>query len=78
LSKQQAFSITTVYKAYSELEVMGWIEARTKSGYYVKQPPRQSYAWQRNLEELTDMERLAQMKWPPKSYKNLAEENIFS
>lgn len=33
--KQQSLSISTIYKAYVELEMMGLIEARPKSGYYV-------------------------------------------
>lgn len=39
LSRQQGVSISTAYKAYAELENMGMIEARTKSGYYVKFSP---------------------------------------
>jgi len=39
LSQQQGISISTAYKAYAELENMGMIEARTKSGYYVKFSP---------------------------------------
>jgi len=35
LHRQSAVSISTVYKAYTELETMGLIEARPKSGYYV-------------------------------------------
>ncbi|MGZ3749871.1 MAG: aminotransferase-like domain-containing protein [Mucilaginibacter sp.] len=36
LSQEQGISISTAYKAYVELENMGLIEARPKSGYYVK------------------------------------------
>jgi DNA-binding transcriptional MocR family regulator len=36
LSEEQQISISTAYKAYVELENMGLIEARPKSGYYVK------------------------------------------
>jgi DNA-binding transcriptional MocR family regulator len=39
LSRQQGISVSTAYKAYAELENMGVIEARTKSGYYVKFSP---------------------------------------
>ncbi len=35
LHKQSNLSISTVYKTYLELETMGLIEARPKSGYYV-------------------------------------------
>src|SRR4030095_9268797 len=76
LSKQQGISITTVYKAYSELEVIGLIEARTKSGYYVKLNPRQSYAVAKELRELTDMGAIGADEMATEVYKNLAEENI--
>lgn len=36
LSLEQGISMSTSYKAYVELENMGMIEARPKSGYYVK------------------------------------------
>jgi DNA-binding transcriptional MocR family regulator len=36
LSEEQHISISTAYKAYVELENIGLIEARPKSGYYVK------------------------------------------
>lgn len=36
LSKEQGISLTTAYQAYGELEIKGFIEARPKSGYYVK------------------------------------------
>lgn len=36
LSKEQGISMSTAYKAYCELEQRGFIEARTKSGYYVR------------------------------------------
>jgi len=39
LSREQGISVSTAYKAYSELEIMGLVEARPKSGYYVKFTP---------------------------------------
>jgi DNA-binding transcriptional MocR family regulator len=36
LSQEQGISISTAYKAYTELENRGMIEARPKSGYYVR------------------------------------------
>lgn len=39
LSREQGISISTAYKAYVELENMGMIEARPRSGYYVKFSP---------------------------------------
>ena len=35
LHKQSNLSISTIYHAYVELEAMGLVEARPKSGYYV-------------------------------------------
>jgi DNA-binding transcriptional MocR family regulator len=39
LSREQGISISTAYKSYVELENMGMVEARPKSGYYVKFSP---------------------------------------
>src|SRR5665811_729066 len=36
LSQEQGISLSTAFKAYTELESMGIIEARPKSGYYIK------------------------------------------
>ncbi|RXK85640.1 aminotransferase-like domain-containing protein [Filimonas effusa] len=41
LSKEQGISLTTAYQAYGELETKGLIEARPKSGYYVRFSPSQ-------------------------------------
>ena len=38
-SIEQGISLTTAYKAYSELEMNGLIEARPKSGYFVRYTP---------------------------------------
>ena len=36
LSQRESVSIATVTAAYSLLEQRGWVEAKPKSGYYVK------------------------------------------
>jgi DNA-binding GntR family transcriptional regulator len=36
LSKEQGISLSTAYKAYAELENKGIVEARAKSGYFVR------------------------------------------
>ncbi len=41
LSREQGISISTAFKAYSALEMKGLVEARPKSGYYVKFTPRE-------------------------------------
>ncbi|MGB0521934.1 MAG: PLP-dependent aminotransferase family protein [Flammeovirgaceae bacterium] len=40
LSKEQGVSMSTAYQAYVELEKKGLIEARPKSGYYVRFSPK--------------------------------------
>src|SRR5436190_17526985 len=40
LSRQHRVSVSTVLQAYFWLENKGWIEARPKSGFYVKVPLR--------------------------------------
>lgn len=40
LSRQKRVSISTVLQAYFRLENQGWIEARAKSGFYVRTPLR--------------------------------------
>lgn len=42
MSKQQRVSISTVLKAYLELENQGLIESRPQSGYYVRRPDLES------------------------------------
>ena len=43
LSKEQGISISTAFKAYTQLEIKGLIEARPKSGYYVRFRPRNHF-----------------------------------
>lgn len=41
LSREQGISLSTAYKAYVELENKGYVEARPKSGYFVRYRPVQ-------------------------------------
>ncbi len=41
LSEEQGISMSTAFKAYSELEKKGLVEARPKSGYYVRFSPQE-------------------------------------
>ncbi|MBC7915343.1 MAG: PLP-dependent aminotransferase family protein [Pyrinomonadaceae bacterium] len=43
LSKEQGISISTAFKAYSQLEMRGLIESRPKSGYYVRFLQRKAF-----------------------------------
>lgn len=42
LSEEQGISMSTAFKAYSELEMKGLVEARPKSGYYVRYIPQET------------------------------------
>lgn len=44
LSREQGISLSTAFKAYSALESKGLVEARPKSGYFVRFLPRQMTA----------------------------------
>jgi DNA-binding transcriptional MocR family regulator len=44
LHRQTGYSITTVYHAYIELEKRGLVEAREKSGYFVRPSPQTRFA----------------------------------
>lgn len=46
LSKQQGVSLMTAYHAINNLQGLGYVESRPKSGYYVRQP-RQKMAFER-------------------------------
>lgn len=41
LSEEQGISMSTAFKAYGELEMKGLVEARPKSGYYVRFTPQE-------------------------------------
>jgi DNA-binding transcriptional MocR family regulator len=43
LSQEQGISLSTAYKAYVQLEIKGLVEARPKSGYYVRYTPTRSF-----------------------------------
>ncbi|SDP53543.1 DNA-binding transcriptional regulator, MocR family, contains an aminotransferase domain [Mucilaginibacter sp. OK268] len=76
LSREQNISISTAFKAYVELENMGMIEARPKSGYYVRFSPLQLTRLPdgkppiKNLEQ-TDVSEMISMV-----YANMTEEGV--
>ena len=76
LSQEQGISISTAYKAYVELENMGLIEARPKSGYYVKfsqsrftRPPEIKPPL-KNIEQASVEQMIALV------YRNMAENDV--
>ena len=40
VSRQQQVSISTAFQAYYQLEIKGLLEARPRSGFYVRHPPQ--------------------------------------
>jgi DNA-binding transcriptional MocR family regulator len=76
LSQEQGISISTAYKAYVELENMGMIEARPKSGYYVRfSPARFTNAPQVKL-PLKKTENIGVEQMIAMVYSNMSEEGI--
>ncbi|SDE57726.1 DNA-binding transcriptional regulator, MocR family, contains an aminotransferase domain [Mucilaginibacter pineti] len=76
LSHEQGISISTAYKAYVELENMGLIEARPKSGYYVKFLPAR---FTKQPEHKHPPEKIAQAsvaEMIAMVYHNMAEEDV--
>lgn len=59
LSQEQGISLSTAYKAYVQLEIKGLIEARPKSGYYVRYTPTRSFNQPKINEEVADTKRLS-------------------
>jgi len=76
LSQEQGISISTAYKAYVELENIGLIEARPKSGYYVKFSP----ARVANVPEIKPPLRIIETDDVTQMiaivYQNISEENV--
>jgi DNA-binding transcriptional MocR family regulator len=59
LHRQSGLSISTIYHAYTELETMGLVEARPKSGYYVNAVALQALK----------VPHFKKMSYPPKKVK---------
>ncbi|MFC5411228.1 PLP-dependent aminotransferase family protein [Larkinella bovis] len=59
LSAEQGISLSTAFRAYSELEMRGMVEARTKSGYYVSYRPHLQAPTSRAPEPITDPARIS-------------------
>ena len=74
LSKEQGISLGTAYKAYVELENKGYVEARPKSGYFVRYrsaPQMKVQAAKMSVDQLADPD-VDEMIW--KVYQTLTRE----
>jgi len=76
LSQEQGISISTAYKAYVELENMGMIEARPKSGYYVKFLPSRFTKAPANKPPLKKTEQASVAEMIAMVYQNMAEDDV--
>jgi DNA-binding transcriptional MocR family regulator len=76
LSHEQGISISTAYKAYVELENMGMIEARPKSGYYVKFLPPRSGKAPETKPPLKKIEQVSVGQMIEMVYRNMTEESV--
>jgi DNA-binding transcriptional MocR family regulator len=76
LSTQQGISISTAYKAYVELENMGLIEARPKSGYYIKYLPSRFSKTPAIKPPLKKIEEASVGQMISMVYQNMTEESV--
>jgi DNA-binding transcriptional MocR family regulator len=76
LSTQQGISISTAYKAYVELENMGLIEARPKSGYYIKYLPSRFSKTPTVKPPLRKIEEASVGQMISMVYQNMTEESV--
>ena len=75
LSKEQGVSLSTAFKAYTQLEIKGMVEARPKSGYYVSnrktRPSPSDEAIESKAPEETSVDDIVSMV-----YRNLNAEGL--
>jgi DNA-binding transcriptional MocR family regulator len=76
LSREQGISISTAYKAYVALENMGMIEARPKSGYYVKFSPARFSKAPAITPPLKSIKQVSVTDMIAMVYQNMPEESV--
>jgi DNA-binding transcriptional MocR family regulator len=76
LAKEQGISISTAYKAYIELENKGLIEARPKSGYFVRFNPSQYPKTPETPKPFSDMVKVGVDEMLRRVYKTLSQEGV--
>ncbi len=78
LSQEQGISISTAYKAYVELENMGMIEARPKSGYYVKFSTSRYTKSPEMMPPLKKIEQVSVVEMIAMVYRNMGGDSVLS
>jgi len=76
LSKEQGISMSTAYLAYVQLENKGLIEARPKSGYYVKFTPRTLQPITKTQPGQRDFKKISVNEMISMIYENLTAEGV--
>ncbi|HYV93275.1 MAG TPA: PLP-dependent aminotransferase family protein [Chitinophagales bacterium] len=76
LSKEQGVSMSTAFQAYSILENKGLIEAREKSGYYVKFSPREFPQIPHHEISMKEARKTSVDDMIAEIHKNISAENI--
>lgn len=76
LSNEQGISQSTAYKAYVELEIKGLIEARPKSGYYVRFTPARSFDQRQPEKQATESKKLSLDEMIARVYRHFTSDSI--
>jgi DNA-binding transcriptional MocR family regulator len=76
LSQEQGISLSTAYKAYVQLEIKGLIEARPKSGYYVRYTPARSFDESRREMQGNESEKVSLDEMIAMVYRNFSADSI--
>jgi len=76
LSNEQGISLSTAYKAYVQLEIKGLIEARPKSGYYVRYTPARSFDQQRPAGQEKETKKLSLDEMIARVYRHFSSDSI--
>jgi DNA-binding transcriptional MocR family regulator len=76
LSQEQGISLSTAYKAYVQLEINGLIEARPKSGYYVRYTPTRSFDARRVEDASRETKKLSHDEMIALIYRNFRRDGV--
>ncbi|MDB5091442.1 MAG: GntR family transcriptional regulator [Mucilaginibacter sp.] len=76
LSQEQGISLSTAYKAYVQLEIKGLIEARPKSGYYVRYTPARSFDEPKREKQTSESKKVSLDEMIAMVYRNFSTDSI--
>jgi DNA-binding transcriptional MocR family regulator len=76
LSQEQGISLSTAYKAYVQLEIRGLIEARPKSGYYVRYTPTRSFSESNREKQTIETRKLSLDEMIETVYRHFTREDV--